>query len=76
MLFRLLSSWKQFQANIMNPAQTAPLREQSDLGSYCLQYKLPKYMGRENMTVAANGYKGLLVINHNIVGIALLTVYY
>ena len=29
----------------MNPDQTAP-RTQSDLGSYCLQYRLPKYISR------------------------------
>ena len=28
------------EANTMDPAQTAPLWEQSDLGPYCLQYKL------------------------------------
>ena len=27
----------------MNPDQTAPLTEQSDLGPYCLQYRLTKY---------------------------------
>ena len=26
----------------MNPDQTAPSWEQSDLGPYCLQYRLPK----------------------------------
>ena len=30
----------------MNPDQTAPLWEQSDLGPYCLQYRLPKYISR------------------------------
>ena len=29
----------------MDPDQTAPL-EQSDLGPYCLQYRLPKNMSR------------------------------
>ena len=29
----------------MNPDQTAPL-EQSDLGSYCLQYRPPKFISR------------------------------
>ena len=29
------------EANTMNPDQTAPW-EQSDLGPYCLQYRLPK----------------------------------
>ena len=29
----------------MNPDQTA--REQSDLGPYCLHYKLPKNMSRQ-----------------------------
>ena len=28
------------EANTMDPDQTAPLWEQSDLGPYCLQYKL------------------------------------
>ena len=27
----------------MDPDQTAPKWEQSDLGPYCLQYRLPKY---------------------------------
>ena len=31
------------KANNMNPDQTAP-NEQSDLGLYCLQYRLPKKM--------------------------------
>ena len=30
----------------MNPDQTGPAREQSDLGPYCLQYWLPKYISR------------------------------
>ena len=30
----------------MNPDQTAPKREQSDLGPYCLQYRLPVYISR------------------------------
>ena len=33
------------EANTMNPDRTAPL-EQSDLGPYCLQYGLPKNIGR------------------------------
>ena len=33
------------EANNMNPDQTAPL-EQSDLGPYCLQYRLPKNIRR------------------------------
>ena len=28
----------------MNPGQTAPPWEQSDLGPYCFQYRLPKNM--------------------------------
>ena len=45
----------------MNPDQTAP-REQSDLGSYCLQYQLPENISRqgEQMTkVLAGGVKML-----------------
>ena len=30
------------KANTKNPDQTAPYWEQSDLGPYCLQYRLPK----------------------------------
>ena len=30
----------------MNPDQTAPIKEQSDLGPYCLQYKISKHIGR------------------------------
>ena len=33
------------EANIMNPDHTAPM-EQSDLGPYCLQYRLPKNISR------------------------------
>ena len=33
------------EANTMNPDQTAPW-EQSDLGPYCLQYRLPKNISR------------------------------
>ena len=33
------------EANTMNHDQTAPIG-QSDLGTYCLQYKLPKNMSR------------------------------
>ena len=33
------------KANTENPDQTAP-KEQSDLGSYCLQYRPPKYISR------------------------------
>ena len=32
------------EANTMNPDQTAPL--ESDLGPYCLQYRLPKNISR------------------------------
>ena len=46
----------------MNPYQTAH-REQSDLGPYCLQYRLLinvyKQM-REQMTIGINGGKGLI----------------
>ena len=31
----------------MYPDQTAPTREQSDLGPYCLQDKLPKCISRQ-----------------------------
>ena len=43
----------------MNPDQTAPV-VQSDLGPYCLQYRLPENIGRqeEQMTkVLAGGVK-------------------
>ena len=38
--FRLDFLWKRFKAKIMYPDQT---REQSDLGSYCLHYRLPDH---------------------------------
>ena len=40
----------------MNPYQTAPT-EQSDMGLYCLQYRLPKSISRrkEQMTKFMNG---------------------
>ena len=43
-------------ANNMNPDQTAP-KEQSDLGPYCLQYRLPKNINRqeEQMTKFVTG---------------------
>ena len=31
----------------MKPDQTAPPWEQSDLGPYCLQYRLPKNINRQ-----------------------------
>ena len=34
----------------MNPDQTAP-KEQSDLGPYCLQYRLPKNISRQGADV-------------------------
>ena len=34
------------EANNMNPDQTAPKGEQSDLGPYCLQYMLPMKLKR------------------------------
>ena len=46
-------------ANAMDTDQTAHqmlLREQSDLGPYCLQYGLPKYIiMREQMTAVISG---------------------
>ena len=46
------------EANPMNPDQTTP-REQSDLGPYCLQYRLSKVCKqiREQMTIVLNGGK-------------------
>ena len=45
-------------ANSMNPYQTSP-KEQSDLGPYCLQYRLPKNISRreEQTTKAVTGGK-------------------
>ena len=34
------------EAIIMNPDQTAPVRERSDLGPYCLQCRLPNCISR------------------------------
>ena len=31
----------------MNPHQNVPKREQSDQGSYCLQYRLPMKIGKQ-----------------------------
>ena len=47
----------------MNPDQTAPW-EQSDLGSYCLQYMLPKNISRreEHKTSRDWWAKGLCVV--------------
>ena len=43
----------------MNPDQTAPKREQSDLGLHCLQYRLPKLnkQMKEQMTKVMTGGK-------------------
>ena len=41
------------ESNNMNPDQTAP-REQSDLGPYCLKYKLPKI---EQTTEVLTGWR-------------------
>ena len=35
------------EASNMNPDQTAPKREQSDLGPYCLQYRQSKNLSRQ-----------------------------
>ena len=35
-----------FESNNVNPDQTAPKGEQSDLGPYCLKYRLPKNKSR------------------------------
>ena len=45
------------EANNLNPDQTAPFWEQSDLGPYCLQYRLPKSTSRreEQMTIVVTG---------------------
>ena len=45
------------ETNKRNPDQTASKREQSDLGSYCLQYRLPKKIGKqeEQMTKDVTG---------------------
>ena len=45
----------------MNPEQTAPLWEQSDLGPCCLQYRLPKNIRRrwKQATKVVTGGKGL-----------------
>ena len=34
------------EATTLNPDQTAPLGEQSDLGTQCLQYRLPEKISR------------------------------
>ena len=38
------------EANTMNPDQTAPW-EQSDLGTYCLQFRLPKHKQMSEQTI-------------------------
>ena len=47
----------------MNPYQTAP--KQSDMGPYCLQYRLPKNISRQEQqtTKVVNG--GLRIKNSN-----------
>ena len=47
----------------MDPDQTAH-NEQSDLGPYCLQYRLPKYMSRRWQK---GGYVGLDVVKRKMV---------
>ena len=42
------------EANKMNPDQTAPKGEQSDLGSYCLQYMLLKNIYKQKIRGAGN----------------------
>ena len=46
----------------MNPDQTAP-KEQSDLGPYCLQYILPKYISRREKEIT-KFLTGGLRVNH------------
>ena len=43
----------------MNPDQTAPIREQSDLDSYCLQYRLPTMS--QQTTIVVNSRKRFTV---------------
>ena len=52
------------EANNMNPDQTAPW-EQSDLGSYCLQYMLPKNISRREEQKTSRDWwaKGLSVFS-------------
>ena len=38
----------------MNLDQTAPKREQSDLGSYCKRYRLPKNINRQQVVTRVN----------------------
>ena len=40
------------EVNNMIPDQTAPPKEQSDLGPYCLQYRLPKNISRQEEQTA------------------------
>ena len=50
------------EENNINPDQTAP-KEQSDLGPYCLQYRLPKNISRrlEQKTKVMTGRKSIKV---------------
>ena len=43
------------EANSMDPDQTAP-KEQSDLGPYCLQHRLPKNISRQEEQSTSRGW--------------------
>ena len=60
------------EANTMNPDQTAPnlvLREQSDLGQYCLQYSLPMYSADDK---CANGGKRVKALTYLYIKVIML----
>ena len=53
------------EANTMNPDKTAPFVQQSELGPYCLQYRLPKNISRreEQTTKVVTGGKLVKLIH-------------
>ena len=64
----------------MNPDQNVQLREQSDLGPfclYCLQFRPPKYINKREQMTTVTGGKGLLPVPfHNVTKICNLLVDY
>ena len=57
----------------MNPYHTAP-KEQSDLGLYCLQYRLPRFSNKQmrgQMAIFMNGGKRVQLISRTISPISL-----
>ena len=58
----------------MNPYHTAPKEQQSDMGPYCLQYRLTRFCNQQmrgQMAIFMNGGKRVQLISRTISPISL-----